>query len=266
MRISDTAYPIEKDWRKWVIFDGALDRVVVVFLQRLAAYSRDILKRPIHFIAGFRTYDMQLQLWNNYKYNGGPYANYPGNSWHEFSCACDVHGPSSKWGEIMRDYILPPGKQTMNKYGIYITSWAGTQVREWWHLMPMEIMSYTGTKSTFLTDDVVNGEDEMKLNDNGPDVLSWQNALVKVGKWALVDGVPTPTPNSNFGPTTQANTNSFKKSIGLPEDGIVNETTWAKMTDALRLLPDQELDKANNEVKRLQKLIDDYTTALQALH
>jgi len=46
----------------------------------------------------------------------------------------------------------------------------------------------------------------------------------------------------------------------------VNETTWAKMTDALRLLPDQELDKANNEVKRLQKLIDDYTTALQALH
>lgn len=73
-------------------------------------------------------------------------------------------------------------------------------------------------------------EDTMlKPNDNNPRVGSWQYALEAVGFWPA--GVAH---NTNFGPTTTAQTNAFKASVGLPQDGIVDEATWAKMADALR--------------------------------
>lgn len=263
MRLSPS-FPTESDWKKWVIFDSGSSYVALTILERLGAYARDVLKRPLHLISGFRTYEQQMMLWNNYKYHGGPYANPPGYSWHEFSCAVDVHGPKTLWAEIIRDYYLPPDKQLMRKYGLYIKSWAGTSVDEWWHLMPSEIIGYTGERKDFLLDDEIYGDDEMKQGDNGPNVLSWQNALVAEGSWAKGSSTP-PAPNSNFGPYTATCTNIFKKSKSLPEDGIVDETTFCKMLDTLRMLEDPELEEAKKEVDRLQGLIDDYNKALTAL-
>lgn len=72
-------------------------------------------------------------------------------------------------------------------------------------------------------------EDLMKQGDNNPRVGSWQLALDAIGLWPA--GVAH---NNNFGPTTLAITNGFKASVHLPQDGVVDESTWAKMADTLR--------------------------------
>lgn len=76
---------------------------------------------------------------------------------------------------------------------------------------------------------------ELKPGDNNANVGSWQLALDEVGYWP-----PEIKHNTNFGPTTAKCTNDFKRSEGLPEDGIVDETTFARMLDRQRKLADKK--------------------------
>jgi peptidoglycan hydrolase-like protein with peptidoglycan-binding domain len=268
-------YKEERDWQKWVVFDeGALDSIVLVVLWRLAAYARDVLKRPLHLIAGFRTYEMQLAAWNNWKYNGGPYANYPGTSWHEYHCAIDCHGPGTKWPEIVLASTKRPAMQSLAPYGLAVTNWLnnGNGVYEWWHIMSVETMNYTGAKKDFLLagDKIFGEEATMKQGDYGPQVLSWQNSLVAEGSWAKGSATP-PEPNSNFGPYTTTCTNIFKKKCGFAQDGIVDDATWGKMADALLALsapvPQLEADLAEKtaEYDELKSRVDNYNAATREL-
>ena len=105
--------------------------------------------------------------------------------------------------------------------------WAGsTDYHEAWHIQSEETLVYTGDKAEFMT---AGGDIVLKQGDNNPIVGSWQYDLDVIGFWPA--GVAH---NTNFGPTTAAQTNAFKKAQGLPMDGIVDEATWSKMADALR--------------------------------
>lgn len=218
-------YPECADWRPWLKFDSEAEACIhPVMRGRLAAVARDILKRPLDVIAGFRSYEEQLRLYNLWLAGKGNPAAKPGTSWHEFGFAVDARGPQSNWPELMQDYIKPPTGQRLNVYGLCLPLWAGASTHEWWHIQPIETLGYTGDKSAFRL-----GGETMQRGDNSPAVGAWQNGLDELGYWPA-----TVAKNTNFGPTTEAVTNKFKAANGLPQDGIVDAATWGKMLDALR--------------------------------
>lgn len=239
----------------WLVFDNASEASIDPgFGSRLEKYAKEVLKRPLVLAAGYRTYAEQKVLYELWKAGKGNYANPPGTSWHEYRMAVDVRCPAGQtpaqaWPEIMKDYIKPPEQQAMRAYGLYIESWAGSTVHEWWHLMPYEIHTYTGVKSAFRLE-----EDTMRRGDNSPAVLAWQMALDELGLW------PATVPhNTNFGPTTESVTKTFKAKVNLPTDGIVDNATWGKMTDALRTNVNacEALQKAQAEqIERQRKELD----------
>ncbi len=237
MRILSGKYPEERDWQKWVIIEHG-PQLALVMLWRMAAFARDILKRPWIIVSGHRTYDEQVVLYKLWLDGKGNPAAVPGTSGHEFHIAADTHGPGTNWPELMADYKLSPLKQLLAKYGLYISNWLGTSgtTHEWWHVQPIERFGYTGTQAAFLlSDDKINGEDDMlKQGDNNPQVLAWQNGLITVG-FPLIgaDGKPA-EPNSNFGPATLGATNKFLAAVGLPQDGTVDGPAWAAMAKVLR--------------------------------
>lgn len=90
----------------------------------------------------------------------------------------------------------------------------------------------------------------LKYGQNSPEVRAWQEALVVEGSWAKVPTVPLPEPNDNFGPHTQKATNVFKAAQGLPQDGIVDEVTFGRMLNVLRLRPtyQSQFEEAQRQV------------------
>lgn len=249
-------YPQETNWQAWMTFDTPAHAAINPDLRgRLAAYIRDVIKRKVAFAAGFRSRAEQQILWDRYKAGAGNLAAMPGTSWHEFGFACDVNNPA-QYAPLAADYKLPPAQQAMRAYGICIPLWAGSTSKEPWHIQPIETLGYTGDKAAFRLEEV------MQLNDNNPQVGSWQMALDAAGYWPA--GVAH---NTNFGPTTAKCTNDFKRANGLSEDGVVDATTWAAMTETLRKKADvdlhacQALETAQAEqLRKLQADLADYTT------
>jgi hypothetical protein len=204
----------------------------------MAAYARDVLKRPWIIISGHRTYDEQVVLYKLWLEGKGNPAAVPGTSGHEFHIAADTHGPGTNWPELMADYKLSPLKQLLAKYGLYISNWLGASgtTHEWWHVQPIERFGYTGAQAAFLLpDDRINEEDEMlKKGDKGPAVGAWQRALLELGyKMVGADGKEYGA-DDNFGTASVNGTNKFKADNSLPQDGIVDLATWSKMLDAMR--------------------------------
>jgi len=66
----------------------------------------------------------------------------------------------------------------------------------------------------------------------GESVQEWQESLMKVLSGAL----PKWGADSDFGGETEDWTNAFKASVGLPQDGKVDELTYAKMLNKLQSL------------------------------
>ena len=247
-RLTPGEFPEVRDWQGWVIADAGADLTLPpVFLWRLAAFCKYELKRPIHLISAFRTCLQQKVLydaWIRYKkwLDGGKVgpappvaaqANPPGLSWHEFWSAVDTHGPGTNYPELVKASKLIPSLQVLAKYGLSVTNYLGNPQKsqvEWWHIMCVEAMKWTGAKRDFLLPDDWSAEvDEMlKLNDNTPTVRVWQDSLDAIGLWPAT--VPK---NTNFGPTTLRITNDFLSKSGLPQSGVVDEAAWAAMAMAL---------------------------------
>lgn len=223
-------YPNCSDWPTWLRFDNDSEADIDPgFRGRLAAYARDVLKRPLVFASGYRTLAEQQALYDAYLDGRGNVAAKPGTSWHEFHEAVDIRGASAVWPEIMADFARAPAQQAMAAFGICVPMWSGASTKEWWHLQPIETIGYAGDKAEFRLED-----DMLKQGDNSPAVLAWQNALVAAGFPLVTSTGAIAAPNSNFGPATLSATNKFKASVGLPQDGVVDEPTQAKMLDTLR--------------------------------
>lgn len=95
-------------------------------------------------------------------------------------------------------------------------------------------------------------DDVIKKGDKGSQVGAWQHALLAVGQKLPKYGV-----DNDFGSETEAATNGFKASVGLPQNGIVDAATAAAMWDKL-------LAKAGDsaEIAKLQAKINAAKMAL----
>ncbi|GAB6136985.1 peptidoglycan DD-metalloendopeptidase family protein [Halanaerobaculum tunisiense] len=61
---------------------------------------------------------------------------------------------------------------------------------------------------------------------DGRDVRELQEDLVMLGEKIVIDGI--------FGPSTEKAVKQFQKKSNLPADGVVGDTTWTKLLEAVR--------------------------------
>src|SRR6056297_2101878 len=61
---------------------------------------------------------------------------------------------------------------------------------------------------------------------DGRDVRELQEDLVMLGEKIVIDGI--------FGPSTEKAVKQFQKKSNLPADGVVGNTTWTKLLEAVR--------------------------------
>lgn len=260
MKIKAGAYPECADWTQWISFVKG-PSINLVFLHRLAAYVRDIVKARVN-VSGFRTYAEQQAAYADYL-AGGNLAAKPGQSWHEYGLAVDVqristvNGAGVYPGTLNKDYdLFAAGKpETLMQYGL-----CHTVRNEPWHIQPIETKGYTGAKADFADpDDILNGGDIMLTpGDKGTAVLYWQQSLVKAGFKLMSAAGLEAAPNSNFGPATTEATKKFQSSVGLNATGMVDSNTFAymcrKLSEITAIDPAMkaELDKARIEIAGLR--------------
>jgi hypothetical protein len=145
-------YITEKNWQKWLIPAAGVDlkNVNIVLLSRMAAYVRDVVKKPIYIGAGVRSQTAQSILykkwivwrtWLQTKKGIQPVkanlAAAPGTSWHEFGYAIDVNSVNGVYpGTITQDYKMyqtAPEKCALRKYGLI-----QPVIGEQWHIQLVE--------------------------------------------------------------------------------------------------------------------------------
>jgi hypothetical protein len=101
----------------------------------------------------------------------------------------------------------------------------------------------------------------LEKGDTGLTVTYWQKALMKWNPLAL----PKFGADSDFGDETHLWTNNFKASVGLPQDGFVDDITYGHMMNALMSMTsgvsqaayDLEKAKADNALAQVTKLTGD---------
>lgn len=69
---------------------------------------------------------------------------------------------------------------------------------------------------------------------DGEPVREWQESLLAMGYKMINDKGVATTADSNFGSGTTRGTNLFKKDVGLPQDGKVDDITYAKMLNKMQ--------------------------------
>lgn len=242
MKIIPGKYPECQDWQNWISFTKGPE-ISLVFLYRLAAYVRDVVKARVTMY-GFRTYAEQQAAYADYL-AGGNLAAKPGTSWHEYGLAVDfnrvrtVFGKAVYPGTLNADYALfaVSKTETLNRYGL-----RHSVIGEPWHIQPIETKGYSGAKSDFADfDDVMNGGDDMKRGDKGDSVKFWQAALnAAINAGLKVDG--------DFGGLTETATKNFQTKYAISPSGVVGDVTFAKMLDVLMCADKAVIDAAKLKI------------------
>jgi cell division protein FtsB len=116
------------------------------FYERLNAYFEYYKVAVTGY--GYRSIADQAKLYLAWKLDPAHnnQAAYPGTSWHNAALAFDVNsqgtdpdGTGHFPATMEADYLLPPEKQTMAKWGICLPLWKGsTTYPENWHIQPIE--------------------------------------------------------------------------------------------------------------------------------
>jgi len=252
------------------IYSKNIQEMNFEFIKRITAYCQDVLKRKITG-SGFRTLTEQDYLYKLYKSGKGNYAVQAGRSWHNYGLAFDinhlkkVNGKSIYGGSIDSEYLLfmkGEPEPILNSYGL-----SHAVAGEPWHIQPIETVEYSGDRKQFLDKNDIKYSEGVKPMlfkgcPNGEPVKEWQDSLVKIGFQIKIDG--------DYGAGTENATIAFKKSVGLPQNGNVDEITYAKMLNKLQSLVilkptgitqaqlDVEKTKLSNFKKELSNLILKY--------
>jgi len=118
-----------------------------------------------------------------------------------------------------------------------------TEGRGWSHWAKCHAVDYTAKEA----------EDVIKLGDkNNGIVRSWQEALIKLGFSVGSKGA-----DDWFGDKTEQGTKDFQARYSLPQTGVVDAATAAKMMDALRLIPNVDVGPYNEKIAQLSKQVED---------
>lgn len=164
--ITSQPYPTENQIEKFLTFNTPESRCInLVLARRISAWLRDNCLRSLSTY-GFRSNEVQSKFYaawiaySNYrsnpiKYPKAPFANPaapPGESWHNYHLADDLQGDLVK--KLIETTILnyPRAKQPCNKYGICfpMNKHDAPKQLEWWHVVPIETIGYTGARSKFV--------------------------------------------------------------------------------------------------------------------
>lgn len=112
-----------------------MDNVDAAFKGRLAALARDT-GHGLVFGEGYRDYDRQAYLYDQYVNHGGNLAAKPGTSQHNFGLAVDTQ---TGWLQQLEDGVETEDQQVLAMYGLVKPMAAGTgNAHENWHLQPLE--------------------------------------------------------------------------------------------------------------------------------
>lgn len=111
-----------------------------VFKGRLAALARDT-GHGFRFGEGYRSFERQAYLYNQYINHGGPIAAKPGESNHNRGLAVDTQ---SSWLQQLEDHTDVANQYVMQMYGLYkpLANKEGTS-HENWHIQPLELWAGT---------------------------------------------------------------------------------------------------------------------------
>lgn len=264
MKVKAGAYPEEKNWTKWIKFNNgpAINRV---FLYRLAAYVRDVIKVQTVIDVGERSMKDQQVVYDLYIAGKGNVAAKPGLSWHNYQLAVDfnrirtINGKGVYPGTLDADYLaFTAGRpETLNKYGLIHAA-----TGEPWHIQPIETKRFTGERCWFAdADDYVNtGSGRPMLQLTSP--LTKGNFVMELQKAIGSDA------DGAFGTDTDADAKKYQASKKLTADGIVGEDTWTAVLATVpapdyKALYQKEL--SNNAVLASQKkALQDQITVLQS--
>lgn len=270
------AYPEEQDWQRWINFStgAAINRI---FLWRLAAYVRDVIKEETIIGWGLRTIERQAIAYQNYL-NGGTLAAKPGNSWHNYGLAVDfnridtVNGKGVYPGTLNIDYKLyeaGKGEQSvLEKYGL-----CHVVTGEPWHIQPVETRGYKESRWWFADlDDWVNtstGYPVLKLTppvifDGEQTVIQMRGAAVRELQRLLNIQIDAKLKEDGwFGEATDEAVRIFQDQRGLTVDGKVGPQTW---TSLLNTEPPVDYEAlyhgATQEIEELNKALDDTKSQL----
>lgn len=85
----------------------------------------------------------------------------------------------------------------------------------------------------------------LKKGDKGEAVGKWQSRLLEWNSSAL----PVYKADKSFGGETTTWTNNFKKVVGLPQDGQVDDLTWDAMVGKLKGVDQSQITALNAKVK-----------------
>lgn len=85
----------------------------------------------------------------------------------------------------------------------------------------------------------------LKKGDKGDAVGKWQSRLLEWNSSAL----PVYKADKSFGGETTTWTNNFKKAVGLPQDGQVDDLTWDAMVGKLKGVDQSQITALNAKVK-----------------
>lgn len=189
------------DLKRLKFLNNGQDGIALEFAYRLAAYTEVVankLKQPnllFEVGSGYRDTAYQQKLYNDnvraYPPTGNGKVAQPGRSWHEARCAVDVSTSNATWYNYITngDYRMAVANQELYAFGLCLplNLKSGGQVHEWWHIQPVETLSWTNAehRKRFLDWDD-------PLNNNA--IIS----VVEFQDWCCI------TPDGKIGPQTKA--------------------------------------------------------------
>ena len=92
------------------------------------------------------------------------------------------------------------------------------------------------------------GGDMLKKGDKSDAVKKWQSRLLEAG-YKMVNNGKEYGADGSFGQATVNGTNNFKKVVGLPQDGQVDDLTWDAMVGKLKGVDQSQITALNAKVK-----------------
>ena len=270
MRIKAGTYPQEPNWQKFITFTRGPE-INRVFLCRLAAYVRDIIKAPVTMY-GHRSIADQQVAYDLYLAGKGPTAAKPGSSWHNYGLAVDfnrlktVNGVGVYPGSLDADYKLwAAGKpEILNKYGL-----SHSAIGESWHIIPIEAAGYTGDRGWYADEDdyvnTVSGYPQLQLTTPqtcGNSVILMQRTINRTRTVKIKeDGV--------FGANTEKALKEYQALKKLTADGICGQQTWAEILKDIAAIPvDYKAlyDKAQARIKVIEAQCADKDVKIASLN
>ena len=278
MKIIPGKYPECTDWQTWIGFTKGPE-ISRVFLYRLAAYVRDVVKKKVTTY-GYRSYTDQVAAYNDYL-AGGNIAAKPGTSWHGYGLAVDfnrvatVGGKGVYPGTLNADYdLFMAGKaETLHKYGL-----THTVKTEPWHVQPIETKGYSGDRASFVDSDdkfntasgyLLEGDDmifckrgEGTISNPDTEVLIFQQCLSDLGIEMKNSEGKIGTADGSYGGCTVGGVNAFESKYGLAKTNgeAVTEVHLRALIDTLRHrstgISQAELDAVKAELASANEAIN----------